>query len=107
MTVETEQFPVASVRRIVVVVMVLVMDRELAEFLAVKLSSAVRADPWKHLERLLSIGLLQLCLGAPRHGGLGMKIDSVRVVTATSLRGLLDELCAGPTKNPDGWFDPS
>jgi len=87
--------------------MVLVMDRELAEFLAVKLSSAVRADPWKHLERLLSIGLLQLCLGAPRHGGLGMKIDSVRVVTATSFRGLLDELCAGPTKNPDGWFDPS
>ena len=107
MTVETEQFPVASVRRIVVVVMVLVMDRELAEFLAVKLSSAVRADPWKHLERVLSIGLLQLSLGAPCHESLGMKSDSVLADTTTSLRGLLDELCAGPTKNPDGWFDPS
>jgi hypothetical protein len=33
-TVETEQLPVAAVRRIIIVVVVLVMDRELAELLA-------------------------------------------------------------------------
>ena len=53
-TVETEQLPVAPVGRIVVVVVVLVMDRELAQLLAVKFASAVRTDPRKHFERLLS-----------------------------------------------------
>jgi len=45
MTVEAEQLPVAAVRRIVLMVVVLVMDRELAQLLAVKLSSVVRTDP--------------------------------------------------------------
>ena len=57
-TIETEQLPVAPVGWIIIVVVVLVMDRELAQFLAVKFSSAVRTDPRKHLERLLPIGLL-------------------------------------------------
>jgi hypothetical protein len=70
MTVETEQFPVASVRRIVVVVVIFVMDRELTQLLAVEFSSAVPTDPWKHFERLFPIGLLQLCLGAPCHVSL-------------------------------------
>jgi hypothetical protein len=68
--VETEQLPVAPVGRIVVVVVVLVMDRELAQLLAVKFASAVRTDPGKHFERLFSIGLLQLSLGAPCHASL-------------------------------------
>jgi hypothetical protein len=46
-TVETEQLPVAPVGRIVVVVVVLVVDCELAQFLAVKFPSAVPTDPWK------------------------------------------------------------
>jgi hypothetical protein len=57
-TVETKQFPVASVWWIVIVVVVFVMNRELAQLLAVKFSSAVPTDPWKHFERLLSISLL-------------------------------------------------
>jgi hypothetical protein len=44
-TIETEQFPVASVQGIIVMVVVFVMDRELAQFLAIKLSPAVGADP--------------------------------------------------------------
>jgi hypothetical protein len=39
--------PSCSVGRIVVVVVVLVMDRELAQLLAFKVASAVRTDPWK------------------------------------------------------------
>jgi hypothetical protein len=78
-TVETQQLPVAPVERIVVVVVVLVMDRELAQFLPVKFASAVRTDPRKHLERVLSIGLLQLSLGAPCHASLGEDGDSMGV----------------------------
>jgi TRAP-type uncharacterized transport system fused permease subunit len=46
-TIEAEQFPVAAVGRIVVVVVVLMMDRELVQLPAVKFASAVRTDPWK------------------------------------------------------------
>ena len=45
MTVETEQFPVAAVRRIIVMVVVLVMDRELAQLLAGEFTSAVGTNP--------------------------------------------------------------
>jgi len=76
-TVEAQQLPVASVWRIVVMVVVLVMDRELAQFLAVKFASAVRTDPWKHFERLLSIDLLQLSLGASCHASLEKEGDSL------------------------------
>ena len=86
MAVETEQLPVTPVGRIVVVVMVLVMDRELAQLLAVKFASAMRTNPRKHFERLLSIGLLQLSLGAPCHVSLGEDGYSLQRNSATSLR---------------------
>jgi TRAP-type uncharacterized transport system fused permease subunit len=70
MTVQTEQFPVAPVWRVVVVVMVLVMDRELAQFFTVKFTSAMRTDPRKYFEGLSSIGLLQLSLGTSCHASL-------------------------------------
>jgi hypothetical protein len=44
-TVEAEQLPVAAVGRIIVMVVVLVMDRELAQFLPVEFASAVGTDP--------------------------------------------------------------
>ena len=78
-TVETEQLPVAPVGRIVVVVVVLVMDRKLVQLLAVKFASAVCTDPRKHLERVLSVTLLQLSLGAPCHASLGENGDSMGV----------------------------
>ena len=51
-TIETAELPVTPVRWIVVVVVVLVMDRELAQLLAVTIASAVRTDPRKYLERV-------------------------------------------------------
>ena len=57
-TVDTQQLPVAAVRRIVIVVVILVMDGELSNSLARKFTPATRTDPRKHLERLPSIGLL-------------------------------------------------
>lgn len=76
--VETEQFPVAAIERIVIMVVVLMMDRELIQFLAVKLASAVRADPWKEFEGKGSIGLLVRMGGLPCHESLHEVGDSAR-----------------------------
>ena len=45
--VEAEQLPVAAVRGIVMMVVILVMDRQLAQLSAVKFASAVGTDPGK------------------------------------------------------------
>jgi TRAP-type uncharacterized transport system fused permease subunit len=91
--VETEQLPVAPVGWIVVMVVVLVMDRELAQLLAVKFASAVSTDPRKHFERVLSIGLLQLSLGAPCHASLQEDGDSLLSDSTTSLSRMLKLVC--------------
>ena len=62
MTVETEERPDTPVRWMVVVGVVLVMDREPAQLLAVKFASVVHTEPRKYLARLLPLGLLQLSL---------------------------------------------
>jgi len=64
-TVETQQLPVAAVGRIVVMVVVFVMDRELAKFSALEFSPAARTDPGKKLECFLPVTLLTLMLAAP------------------------------------------
>jgi hypothetical protein len=51
MAVEAEQLPVAAVRWIIVMVVILVMDRELAQLLAVKFTSAVGTDPREEFQR--------------------------------------------------------
>jgi hypothetical protein len=45
----------------------------------------VRTDPRKHFERVLSIGLLQLSLGAPCHASLGEDGDSLLSDSTTCL----------------------
>ena len=63
--VEAQQFPVASVGRIVLVVVVFVMDRELTKPLALEFTSTPRTNPRKNLKRLLPITLFPLLLAAP------------------------------------------
>ena len=54
-TVDAEQLPVAAVRRIVVVVVVLVMHRELLEVLPTELSATARANPRVDAQGLLAV----------------------------------------------------
>jgi hypothetical protein len=65
-TIETQQLPVATVGWIIVVVVVFVMNRKLAQRFTAKFAAAPRTDPGVHFERLPSIGLLLLRLVAPR-----------------------------------------
>jgi hypothetical protein len=58
MTIETQQFPVAAIRRIVIVVVVLMMDRQLTKSLAHEFTPAPRTDPRENPEGSLPIGLL-------------------------------------------------
>ena len=57
-TVDAQQLPVAAVGRIVVVVMVLVMDRQFFQFLAGEFASATPTDMREQRERPLPITLL-------------------------------------------------
>jgi hypothetical protein len=56
--VDTQQLPVAAIRRIVIVVVILMVDREFSNSFARKFAPAPRTDPRKHLERSFPIGLL-------------------------------------------------
>src|SRR5438105_12568176 len=68
MTVHAEQLPVAAVGRVVVVVAVLVVHRELAQPLAAELARAAAADPRQDLQRLLAVGLRAFLLRFLRLG---------------------------------------
>jgi hypothetical protein len=67
-TIETKQLPVAAVERIVVVVVVFMVDGELAKSLAAEFSPTPRTNQGKELKRSLPIALLPFlsfvsCLG--------------------------------------------
>ena len=53
--VQAQEFPVAAIGRIVVVVAVFVVHRQLVQFPAGKFSPAPGADPRQDLERLIAI----------------------------------------------------
>lgn len=60
MAIKTEQFPVAAIGRVVIVIVVAMMHGELLQILTRKLALAAPADPRIQLERLLAIGKLAL-----------------------------------------------
>jgi hypothetical protein len=55
--VDAQKLPVAAVGWVVVVVVVLVMDREFAELLPLELTTALAADRREQLQRLLAVSL--------------------------------------------------
>ena len=67
-TIQAEQFPVAAIGRIVVVVMVFVMDRKFAKSFPGKLAPAPRTDMRINFESPLSIAFLPKCYVAVKFG---------------------------------------
>ena len=59
-TVQTQQFPVTAVGRIIVVIVIAVMDGQLVQVRAREFTRTTPADPRIHLERLLTIALVAL-----------------------------------------------
>jgi hypothetical protein len=59
-TVEAQQFPVAAIERIVVVVVVPVMHRQLAQFFALEFAGASAADVGEEFQSLLPVSGLTL-----------------------------------------------
>ena len=74
-------------------IVILVVDRELVQLLPAKFTSTMRTNPWKHFERLLSIGLLSLSLGVPCHVNLGVEGDLLLINPKTSLCRILKLVC--------------
>ena len=83
---DAEQFPIAAVGQVVVVVMIAMMDRELAQILPSKFARASSADPRIHLQRFRTIAALALLCLSARIGD-----DPLRPVTAplVFIRGAL------------------
>jgi hypothetical protein len=67
-TVDAEQFPVAAIGWIVLMVVVFVMDREFTQSLAREFAAASRTDRWKHFEGSIPVFSRPLFSIAP---GLG------------------------------------
>lgn len=67
-TVDAQQFPVAAVRRIIVVIMIAVMHREFLQVGTGEFAPAAAADPGIHLERLIAVAVAARFSVAP---GLG------------------------------------
>ena len=65
MAVKTEQFPVAAILRIILMVMIFVMDRELPQPLTAEFAPTARTDPRMDLEGFRPIALLPLLPAAP------------------------------------------
>jgi uncharacterized membrane protein len=57
MAIQAEQFPVAAVGRIVVMVVVFVMNRQLMQFLAGKLPPAPGANPRQYFQRSIAVNI--------------------------------------------------
>jgi hypothetical protein len=80
MTVQAQQFPVAAILRIVVVVMVAMMHCQLGQVGAVEFPLAAPANPGVHFERAFSVALLALELVALRAGDDCIEIIRSRLV---------------------------
>ena len=78
MAVQAQEFPVAAVGRIVVVVAVFVMDRQLMQFLAGKFPPAPGADPRLDLERSIAIKIPPPHPQLPRLGKNMLQFAAVR-----------------------------
>ncbi len=61
MAVETEEFPVAAIRRIIVVVMILVVDGQLPQTFAFERTSATCADVRENTQSPLAVAVLAFC----------------------------------------------
>ena len=67
MAIKTKQLPVTAVRWIIVMVVVLVMDRELPQIFAAKLAATTCAYLGVQLQSLRPVALLALRALAPSH----------------------------------------
>ena len=85
--VNAQQLPIAAVGRIVTVVVVAVMHRQLLQVGAGELARATAADPRIHLQRPLAIALVALFGTAPRFGD-----DTVQLGVVGDARGHCDDL---------------
>ena len=57
MAINAEQFPIAAIRRIIIVIVIFMMDRKLSKPLALEFTPAAPADWRKKSERLFTVTL--------------------------------------------------
>ena len=66
--VDAEQFPIAAIRRIVIVIVVAMVHGQFTDIDARKFTRATPADPWIHTQRTIPITMPTLFRRTPRVG---------------------------------------
>lgn len=102
--IQTEQFPVAAIGRIVVVVVVAVMHGELLQVLARELARATPTNPRVDLQRLFTVTQLARLAVAQRLGNHSVSVCTLYVINSQAL--LLvggQQICADCTSAATAW----
>ena len=90
-TVQTEQLPIAAIRRVVVVIVITVMNGQLTQIDACEHSSAAATDPRIDLQRALTIALSALVGGASRVGHDSIQLAWVFRFHAVNLPATIEQ----------------
>ena len=83
-TVQTQQFPIAAIGRVVVVIVITVVNCKFTQIGAREHASAAATYPWINLQRSLTIALRPLIGGAPSVGH-----DSIQLARITRFHAVI------------------
>src|SRR5690348_11982786 len=100
MAVQAQQFPVASIRRVVVVIVISVMDCQFAKVGASEFARAATTDPWIDLERLFPVALFAL-----RSSTTSVRHDAVQLVRVRRTHAVIS--FEGSTQDARGAYGAS
>ena len=87
--IEAEQFPVGAIRRVIVMVHVLMVDRQLAQILLVECPATAAADPGIELEGLVTVTRGALIAGLARLGHHPIQLIEVDVLARAGVSGIV------------------
>ena len=80
MAIQAEQFPVAAITRIIVVIVILVMHRQLLQIFPRKLATATATNPRIDLKRLLTVAQLSSLAIALGFGNHPVSVCTLRII---------------------------
>ena len=72
--IDTQQLPIAAIRRIIIMIVVAVVYRQLLQIFAVELARATTADPWIHFQRPAAVAPFALIASGTSIGNNSIKL---------------------------------
>jgi hypothetical protein len=86
--IEAEEFPVAAVRRVVVVIHVLMVNRQLPQIFVAEVAATPTTDPGVELEGLIAVAQSALIAGLAGRGHDLVKLTKVNLLAREGMSGV-------------------